>query len=144
MWSPDGRWTFIDVHLREPAEAHVTALESPARVVVDLRSVSGLLLTAPATSDRVVVLKPRAGEAAYPLEVVGYARTFEANVVVRLVQDGQQVHESFTTATAWVDAWGHFTLTVPEGPSGRVTLHVGEYSAKDGTWEGAAVELTMR
>lgn len=144
VWSPDGRWMFVDVHLRSEAEAHVTLLESPARVVVDLRPGGGTVPPRPTTSRRVVVLQPRPGDASYPLAVVGYARTFEANVVVRLEQDGEPSHEDFTTATAWVDAWGHFVVTIPDGPRGRLTLHVGEYSARDGTWEGAAVELDMR
>jgi hypothetical protein len=93
--------------------------------------------------DRVVVLEPRPGAASYPLAVTGYARTFEANVVVRLEQDGQEVYDDFTTATAWADAWGYFSFTIDQGPSGPVVLHVGEHSARDGTWEGVAIELEM-
>lgn len=143
VWSPDGRWTFVDLHLQGEAEAHVSLLESPARVVVDLRRGGGTVPPAPTTSERVVVLQPRPGQAAYPLEVVGYSRTFEANVVVRIEQNGEQLHEDFTTATAWADAWGHFAQTIPDGPRGRVTLHVGEHSARDGSWEGAAIELDV-
>jgi hypothetical protein len=143
-WSPDGRWVFVDVHLGEAAEAHVGTLDGPARVVIDLRP-GGPPVPGPAPhEDRVVVLQPRAGPASYPLRVTGYARTFEANVVVRLEQQGRAVHEDFTTATAWADAWGHFSLTVDRGPSGPVVLHVGEHSARDGTWEGVAIELDMR
>jgi hypothetical protein len=142
--APDGRDTYVDLHLAGPAEAHVAVLESPARVVVDLRPGGAALPGPPVTHDRVIVLRPRPGEATYPLEVAGYARTFEANVVARLARNGEEVFEDFTTATAWVDTWGYFTITIPRGPSGTVTLHVGEHSARDGTWEGAAVELTMR
>jgi hypothetical protein len=91
-----------------------------------------------------VVLQPRPGTASYPLTVTGYARTFEANVVVRLERDGDDVYDDFTTATAWTDAWGHYSFTIPDGPTGPVVLHVGEYSARDGTWDGVAVELDMR
>jgi hypothetical protein len=90
------------------------------------------------------VLEPRPGAASYPLTITGYARTFEANVVARLEEDGEDVHVAFTTATAWADAWGHFSLTIHAGPTGPIRLHVGEYSAKDGTWEGAVVELRVR
>src|SRR5690606_30879585 len=138
VFSPEGRWTFVDVHLAAAAEAAVTTLDSPARIVIDLRP-GGPALPAPATrSTRVVVLRPRPGDATYPLTVTGYARTFEANVVVRLEYEGQDVHDDFTTATAWIDAWGHFSFTIPSGPTGEVTLHVGEHSARDGAWEGAA------
>jgi hypothetical protein len=91
-----------------------------------------------------VVLEPRPGPASYPLTITGYARTFEANVVARLEQGGEEVLETFTTATAWVDAWGHFSFTIDDGPTGPVRLHVGEYEARDGAWEGVVVELRMR
>ena len=38
----------------------------------------------------------------------------------------------------------YFSITIPAGPRGPVMLHVGEFSAKDGTWEGEAVALEMR
>ncbi len=142
--SPDGRWVWVDVHLGEPAEAFVTTLDEPARVILDLRP-GGPAVPGPAPREnQVLVLEPRPGPASYPLTVTGYARTFEANVVVRLEQAGQDVFDDFTTATAWADAWGHYSFTIEEGPSGPVVLHVGEYSAKDGTWQGVAVELEMR
>jgi hypothetical protein len=141
---PAGRWIHVDVHLGEPAEGHVTTLDDPARIVVDLRP-GGPPLRAPApTGARVVVLEPRQGSASYPLTVAGYARTFEANVVARLEQDGNEVAEDFTTATDWVEAWGHFSLTFDGGPGGAVVVHVGEYSARDGIWEGVRIDLEMR
>lgn len=144
VWSPDGRWTYIDIHLAQPAEAFATALDDPARVVVDLRPGGGPIPVPPAAAVRVVVLEPRPGSASYPLEIVGYSRTFEANVVARVEHEGEEVHETFTTATAWMDAWGHYSMTIEDGPTGAVTLHVGEYSARDGSWEGVTVDLEMR
>jgi hypothetical protein len=144
MWSPDGRWVDVDLHLASEAEAHVAVLGDPARVVVDLRPGGGPVPPPPATADRVVVLEPRPGDASYPLTVTGYARTFEANVVARIEQEGRTAEETFTTATAWADAWGHYSITIQDGPRGPIVLHVGEYSARDGTWQGAAVELNMR
>jgi hypothetical protein len=145
VFSPDGRFVFVDVHLGEPAEAFITTLDDPARVVVDLRPGGGAVPAAAPREQRVVVLRPRPGAASYPLTVAGYARTFEANVVVRLEHDGREAFRDFTTATAWADAWGHYSLTIPDGPTaGTVILHVGEYSARDGTWQGAAVRLQLR
>jgi hypothetical protein len=144
MWAVDGRWVDVDVHLAAAAEAHVSTLDEPARVVVDLRPGGRAVPEAAPRDERVVVLEPRHGTASYPLRVAGYARTFEANVVVRLERNGGSVFEDFTTATAWVDAWGHYSLTIPEGPGGPVVLHVGEYSARHGSWQGVAVELRMR
>lgn len=143
VWSPEGRWTYVDLHLADAAEARVLLLADPARVVVDLRPGGGGLPAPAASGQRVVVLEPRPGPASYPLTVSGYARTFEANVVARLERSGERVHEDFTTATAWVDAWGHYSITIPDGPPGPVRLHVGEHSARDGTWEGVAVDLEM-
>jgi hypothetical protein len=144
VWSPEGPWVYVDVHLTDAAEARVTTLDQPARVVVDLRP-GGPALPEPAPREtRVVVLEPRPGPAAYPLTVRGYARTFEANVVARMEHGGEEVFSDFTTASAWADAWGDFSFTIEEGPSGLVVLHVGEHSARDGTWEGVAVELDMR
>jgi hypothetical protein len=144
VWSNEGRWVYVDLHLGAPAEASVMTLANPARVVVDLRPGGGPVPAPPASFTRAVVLQPRAGSASYPLTITGYARTFEANVVARLMQNGTKVHESFTTATAWADAWGHYSITIPSGPGGPVTLQVGEYSAKDGEWTGATVRLDMR
>lgn len=142
--SPEGRRVYVDLHLADAAEAHVRLLEDPARVAVDLRPGGGPIPADPAVDRRVVVLAPRPGPATYPLTVTGYARTFEANVVARLERGGEELAETFTTATAWADAWGHYELTFEEGPSGPIELHVGEYSARDGTWEGVAVPLEMR
>jgi hypothetical protein len=141
--SPDGQWVFVDLHLAAPARAHVALLRTPARIVVDLQPGGGPLPVTAVAERRTVVLRPRPGPASYPLEVTGYARTFEANVVARLERGGVDVSEQFTTATSWLDTWGHFTLTISSGPAGPVTLHVGDYSARDGTWEGARIELVM-
>lgn len=142
--APEGRRVYVDLHLAAVAEAHVRLLEDPARVAVDLRPGGGPIPPPSTTDARVVVLAPRPGPATYPLGVTGYARTFEANVVARIERDGEEIAETFTTATAWADAWGHYEITFEEGPSGPIELHVGEYSARDGTWEGVAVPLELR
>jgi hypothetical protein len=142
--SPEGRWLFADIHLATAAEVHVSTLADPARVVVDFRQGGEPLPANPAYHDHVVVLQPREGLATYPLTLRGYARTFEANVVARLEQDGQTVKETFTTSTGWVDAWGYYEITIDNGPRGPMVLHVGEYSAKDGSWNGASVQIEMR
>jgi hypothetical protein len=140
----EDRSLHVDLLLASAAEVNVSLLRDPARVVIDLRPGGAAVPPLPARGERVVVLAPRAGEAGYPLTVSGYARTFEANVVARLERGGAQVAETFTTATGWLEGWGWFSLTLDEGPAGPVQLHVGEHSARDGTWEGIAVELRMR
>lgn len=142
--APDDRGIYVDLHLDQAAEAHVTRLTDPARVVVDLRPGGPRLSTPPARGRRVVILEPRPGAASYPLMVTGYARTFEANVVARLMIGDEVVRETFTTSTGWLEAWGDYSMTIPDGPSGTVELQVGEHSARDGSWEGVSVELEIR
>jgi hypothetical protein len=141
--APDGGGMYVDLHLAAEAEAAVNLLDDPARVVVDLRPGGGAIPDPPAAHPRVVVLEPRPGERAYPLTVSGYARTFEANVVMRLERDGEEYLEDFTTSTGWVDAWGAYSFTIEDGPTGDLDLHVGEYSAKDGSWDGVEIPLRI-
>lgn len=141
----EDRRIHVDLHVGEPAVARALVLSSPARVVVDLRPGGGPV-PPPAARDRgVVVLRPRPGrEASYPLEVSGYARTFEANVLVRVRQGGGVRVEDFTTARDWAGTWGAFDLVIEDGPTGRVELFVGEESARDGTEEGVRIDLVMQ
>ncbi|MGH9167211.1 MAG: Gmad2 immunoglobulin-like domain-containing protein [Acidimicrobiia bacterium] len=132
---------FVDLHLLAPATARSFVLSSPGRVVVDLQS-GGPPLPSPApSSGRVVVLSPRGGSATYPLDVTGYARTFEANVLVRVRQGGRVEAEGVTTAADWTETWGEFTLDLEQGPEGPAELFVGEESAQDGSEEGVVISL---
>lgn len=131
----------VDVHMAAPARARVAVLSSPARVVLDLRPGGPTLPAPPTMAERVVLLTPRGGGFTYPLDISGYARTFEANVVVRLRQGGQVRVERLTTASDWVHTWGEFAVVLPDGPSGSLQLFVGEESPQDGTEEGAVLEL---
>src|SRR5690606_12885276 len=79
----------------------------------------------------------------YPLQVTGYARTFEANVIARLYQGGELVAENVTTAAAWAETWGAYALTIDQGPSGDVELFVGTESARDGSEQGVRIPLTI-
>jgi hypothetical protein len=142
--SPEGGHMFVDLHLGQPAEAHALLLQDPARVVIDVRPGGAPLAERAPAETRVVVLEPGPGTVSYPLRVSGYARTFEANVVARIEQAGAAPVETFTTSTGWVDAWGYYSLVIDAGPTGSIVLHVGEYSAKDGTWEGVRVPLQIR
>ena len=137
------RALYVDVHLKAAALVAVQVLESPARVVVDLKP-GGSAVPAPAArSTRVVLLTPRGGTASYPLQVTGYARTFEANVVLQLQKGGQVAFEDFTTTTDYAETWGEFSFTVASGPTGAVTLFAGEFSARDGTPEGVTLPLQI-
>ena len=122
---------YVDAHLSVPAMARAEIVQSPARVVVQLEP-GGDELPAPAPrSDLVVLLTPREPEVTYPLTVSGYARTFEANVVVRILQTGSIAAEQVTTATDYLEAWGEFSSVFESGPDGQVQLLVGEGGDQD-------------
>jgi hypothetical protein len=138
------RGLFVDVHLADAVLARVLRLSNPARIVVDLQPGGPALPQTPSRDTLVVVLEPAEGDATYPLKIVGYARTFEANVLARLRQDGRIVAEEFTTSTDYTEAWGLYSITIQSGPSGNVELFVGELSARDGTEQGVRINLRMR
>lgn len=140
---PSENRVLVQMHLQDAAEAAVFLLSEPARVVVDLRPGGTPVPPFTAHGSAVVLRAPREGAASYPLTVNGYTRGFEANAVVRLVQDGVVVFEEATTANDWTEMWGWFELTVNNGPVGPVELQVGEYAASDGSWQGVSVELEM-
>ena len=137
----------VDIHLGSGVAALVRASEirEPARVVVDIAQRAGddLQVIAPLVVDNLVLLTPAPGPARYPLNVSGYARTFEANVTARLVVDGSISAAESTTAADWLDAWGEFAVTFETGPPGDVTLLVGEVAAADGHLEGGAIRLHL-
>jgi hypothetical protein len=136
----------IDIRAQSsvPVAARGFVVGGPSRIVVDLRPAgedSPLVVAPPTIGDRVVVLSPTPGPTEYPLDVSGYARTFEATVVVQLVSAGQVAAQVTTTAADWLEAWGAFQVTIGDGPAGALELLVGEASATDGTFEGVTIAL---
>jgi len=138
----DGGW-YEDIHLAQPALARLVALDTPARIGVDLAPGGGAVPQPAPSARNIVVLEPRAGAAKYPLVIRGYARTFEANVIARVAAGGKVAALAHGTAADYVTAWGEFELTIPAGPSGDVELFVGEDSAKDGTPAGVTIPLHL-
>lgn len=141
---------FVDLHLAAPAEARIITLASPARVVVDLKPGGRQIgrpfqhLLGSTDPSGVVVLTPQGPTSSYPLQITGYARNFEANIIAEVRQGGQRVEVVNGIATDWIEAWGLFTLTIESGPSGFIDLFVGDYAARDGAEEGVHIPLTMR
>jgi len=134
---------FLDVHVAQPA----LALSDNTRRMPELEFApgGGAVPNAAPRARNVVVLEPRKGAASYPLVIRGYARTFEANVQAWISVEGAARAETktHTTAADWMTTWGEFEITIPSGPSGDVTLFVGEESAKDGTPIGVTIPLRM-
>jgi len=135
-----GLW--VDLHLRAAAVARASVQSSPALIVVELQSGGSMLTAWPSVAGNIVVLKPpREGRVSYPLEITGYARTFEANVEAELRQSGVVKARARATAADYASTWGEFRMQIAEGPHGPVELWAGEHSAKDGSAQGVTVSL---
>ena len=105
-----------------------------------------------ATSDRIAVSVPKAGDAlsaGQQLQLTGSARVFEANVSWRLVDStGKSVATGHFNASLGSSAvWGTFDtrIALPSNVRGNVTLELFEASAKDGSPQGVVqIPLTVR
>jgi len=134
---------FVDLHLSAPAAARARVGASPALLSVDLRPGFVPMTGSAAVGERVILVSPPANTAVEPVtELTGYARTFEANVLVVVTQSGTLVTETTTTAADWSETWGEFRLELGL-PPGEVAVFVGEVSPEDGALEGVTVDLTV-
>lgn len=85
----------------------------------------------------IVLESPKPGdEISSPVTVSGFANTFEATVVIRITDaNGDELTETFTTATCGSGCWGDFSeeveFDVTERHVGRLVLLT--YSAEDGS-----------
>ena len=134
---------YVDVHLGSPVLARASINRSPAELVIDLQPGGPDLATHPIIADNIVIISPTGGQATYPLAVEGYARTFEASVVLRASQENQPVFEDFTTAADYLVTWGEYRFELPQGPGGATEFFVGEDSPEDGSERGARFSLLM-
>jgi hypothetical protein len=120
-------------------------LGDPARLVVDFRPLAApSMRPAPATGGQTVLLEPRPGtRISNPLTVSGYSRNFEAaNTITVTDAAGETLARKTVTANDWTSTWGYFEATLDLPPfSGRATLRVGTYSARDGAFEGVEVPV---
>ena len=135
---------FVDILLGVAARARATERVKPAALVIDLEPGGTPFRAGPAISQRCVVLEPRPGPARYPLDITGYARTFEANVIARLMNGETVVRDTFTTSTDWSATWGVFRMTIADGPRDSLALFVGELSAESGEPQGVTVDVDLR
>src|SRR5690606_28602631 len=126
--------------------ARAFVLDLPARLVVDVQPGGGPVGEAAhgGAADNVVVVMPgEQGTLDYPIDIAGYGRTFEANVLARLYQDGTMVAETNTTAASWAESWGQFSAIIDSGPTGDLELFVGTESAQDGSEQGVRLQVAM-
>lgn len=147
----DGSRISTEVHLTDAAgPATVFYLNYPARVVIDVPTGGQNFRPDPAFGSNVVVKQPRAGYTVGPgiFTITGYGRPFEAVGVWRILDaSGAIAREGVYYTSDWAATWGRFAVTAdyPAYLSGQFgTLQVGQYSARDGSFEGVSVPLTFR
>lgn len=134
---------FVDLYLAAPAQAHVTVSESPAEVTLHLQPGIVEYRTKPAMSDLVVIAAPLEGAIVAPtIDVVGYSRTYESNVLLIATIGDEVVAEEVTTSADSVETWGEFKSTL-QLPLGEVSVFVGDENPEDGRLEGIAIQLTV-
>ena len=137
---------YIDLHLESPAQARAEVSNSPALLTVHLEAGIDAFDSTAVYGPTMVVTAPGAGAqapAGIPLDVIGYARTPEANVLIVATIDGQLVAETTATAADSTATWGEFTAPI-QLPPGEVSLFVGEPSPVEGDPIGVTVDLTVR
>jgi hypothetical protein len=117
---------FVDLHLNRAVVAAAMVSASPATVTLTVAPGPGEAVEPASANDLLVVVRPRPGRVSYPLAVTGYARTFEATVVARIIKGENVAAEQVTIATDYIDTWGSFEVTFETGPRGKLDLVVGE------------------
>ncbi len=135
---------FVDLHLSAPAAVRASASSSPARLSIDLRPGFVPFSGGSTVGEKVVLTSPTSDAdvaAAATTQFLGYARTFEANVMAIATQDGRVVAETNTTAADYLQTWGEyrFMIGLPPGP---VSVFIGETNPADGSLDGITVDLT--
>ena len=107
------------------AAARAFTTSSPSRLIIDLKPTSDAPIGSAAdTTGLVVVSSPLPGPSLYPLKVAGYAAPGTAGVRVTLFADGEVALERSVSTATEQHVWGAFTMTISDGPSGPVELHV--------------------
>lgn len=135
---------FIDLHLRSPANARISVSNSPARLGLELNPRDGEIGPPAAFAEGIVVVTPAVE---VPVDenfhVAGYARVFEANVLILVTRGDEIVARQTAQAADWVETWGEFSSEVSSTPGGA-NLFVGEESPQDGSLSGVTIRLTVR
>lgn len=132
---------YVDIHLGSAVLARASVTRSPAALILDLQSGGPPLEGRPAVSDAAVVISPNDRKAEYPFLVEGYARTFEATVILRIRQGNRLEIEDVTSAADHLVTWGEYRFEVADGPNGSIDVFVGEDSPEDGAERG--VDFTL-
>ncbi len=134
---------YVDLHLAAPVAARVTALDSPARLSIELRpGFVPFTGTSASTGDVVLVAPGDGSEVGTSIDLAGYTRSLEPDVLVVVTRAGTLVSETSTVAADASDVWGEFRteLTLPPG---EVAVFVGETSTEDGSLQGLTIDVNV-
>lgn len=137
---------FADVFAMHGFRYRITASPESGWLAVDFRGVPEELRFPPTTGDRVVVLRPReAEEVVSPIDVRGYARLFEGQVTVSILDRERDVVSSETVRADHPNGtWGLFETTLEFSDyEGLATLRVGGRSTQDGFFVGTETEVFL-
>ena len=125
----DGR-VAIDLHIRPGAAIGLRAFEvdSPSRIVIDLRSDEGAsAVVGPTTTSRAVLLSPLPGPAATTVLVTGYARGTQDTLTARVFSDPDRelLLSADIALTGDANLWREFASRLPVLPEQPLQLSVG-------------------
>jgi hypothetical protein len=134
---------YVDIHLASAVSARASVSSSPAEIIVDLQPGGPPLEQHPLVADTVVVITETSGRAEYPVIIEGYARTFEATVVLRARQGGRLEIQETASAADYLTTWGEYRFSVATGPNGNVEFFIGEDSPEDGRELGVFFNLVL-
>ena len=135
---------FIDFHLAKPAEARARITNSPAQLTLQFQPGNLPFEGTAALSEYAVVIEPSDGSVGSPsIRISGYARTFEANVLIIATAGDRVVAETNAVAADWVETWGEFQTRL-DVPLGETSIFVGESDPKDGSLAGVTIRMTNR
>ena len=137
---------YIDIHTAGESgiAARAFTVASPASLVVDI--VLDPSLPAPsgaAIGDAAVMVSPVNGPALYPFTVEAYVppQLVSTNVVI---SEGDEEASSLTVGLpGYTDTWQGITTRIDDGPSGTVTVYVGNLDATGSLDSGASVALDL-
>ncbi len=135
---------FVDLHLASPTQARAEVSNSPARLMVEFQPGDESFEGFAATSDfAVVVVPPEGSEVGGTVDISGYTRTFESNVLIIATSGDQLVAETFTTAADSEVTWGEFEASI-ELTVGDASIFVGEEDVVDGGLVGVTINVVVR
>lgn len=134
---------FVDLHLSAPAAVRVTALDSPARLSLQLRPGFVPFNGAAVAADDVVVVSPASdGDIPPVVDLAGYVRNERPELAALVTQGGSLVSETSLETAESSGYWGEFRarLTLPPG---NVSVFVGETGPDDDDLDGLIIDLEV-